>query len=262
MMQTKTLPALLAACLLAACAAAPDAAAPQQAASQAAASAPADFPEAAAERSERTEAASLARIKKPAEKIIAYYDADGKEQNAPAAKGFYRILMGTTANGEVVIRDYYQDSLTKQTTPIVLSKAKSKSFDAADSEGRTVWYRPDGSILYFGDFHGGRQVRSGYYQEGRLVLKVDNSANPDNADMTGYYPDGKRMFEIKADGATTLYYRNGKKLSAKSADKAPEYWRKNGSPAKQDDVLDELLTTEKRIQNLIRAVQKSEKPAP
>lgn len=215
------------------------------------------FPATAAELSKQAEALT-ARIKKPANTLLTHYDADGNEQSNPAAKGYYRMLLGHTAKGGAVVQDFYQDSKTKQTDPLLIADAaKIKSFNAEDSEGRTVWYNRDGEVMYFGDYHNGRQLRSGYYQNGRLVLTIDNMSEADRrADMTGYYPDGQKLFSLSPAHGSVLYYRNGQKLFAKAgSDAAEQYWHPDGKPAKRQEVLNAILTTDKRIKNLLNRIK-------
>ena len=50
-----------------------------------------------------------------------YFDAEDKPAQQAQAGGFYREILGKTADGRVVAQDLYQDSTTLQTAPFVFT---------------------------------------------------------------------------------------------------------------------------------------------
>ena len=80
---------------------------------------------------------------KAQENIIAYYDADGDAADRPMKGGYYRVLIGRTADGRAVVQDFYQDSRTKQINPVIIAKdSELKNFSSDVIEGLVVWYTP------------------------------------------------------------------------------------------------------------------------
>jgi len=161
----------------------------------------------------------------PGDEKTYYFDADGSPVNKAAAGGYYRVVLGKTADGRDVIQDYYQDNGKPQTAPIILKKdAKLHDFDSGMSDSRIVWYREDGSVLATQDYKGGADLgRHNYYQNGILAMqsalpfdiaKEDGDPYAAVGDINRanryYYPDGSIMaFEDleDADNFELLYYR-------------------------------------------------------
>ena len=161
----------------------------------------------------------------PGDEKTYYFDADGAPVNKAAAGGYYRVVLGKTADGRDVIQDYYQDNGKPQTAPIILKKdAKLHDFDSGMSDSRIVWYREDGSVLATQDYKGGADLgRHNYYQNGILAMqsalpfdiaKEDGDPYAAVGDLNRanryYYPDGSIMaFEDleDADNFELLYYR-------------------------------------------------------
>ena len=76
----------------------------------------------------------------PGDEKTYYFDAGGAPVNKATAGGYYRVVLGKTADGRDVIQDYYQDNGKPQTAPIILKKdAKLQDFDSGMSDSRIVW---------------------------------------------------------------------------------------------------------------------------
>ena len=76
-----------------------------------------------------------------------YADRYGLPTRRAVSGGYIRKILGKTADGRLVVQDYYQDSGTPQTAPLTLKKdADPADFSPAAVDGKIVWYRPDGSI--------------------------------------------------------------------------------------------------------------------
>ena len=53
-------------------------------------------------------------------KTVYYFANNGAAASAPSNEGYYRELLGKTAEGKRVVQDFYQSSQTPQTAPFVL----------------------------------------------------------------------------------------------------------------------------------------------
>ncbi|GEM_PF-355735 len=222
------------------------------------------FPARADQLSARTEqAAAAVRQREAKENIIAYYDADGDAAERPMKGGYYRVLLGRTAEGRAVVQDFYQDSRTKQINPVVISKdSELKNFSSDVIEGLVVWYTPEGRLTSFAEIHNGKQLRAGMYGEnGQLALSI--VGEPDVKDtpfeLRGFYENGKPMFEL-IDNHTdnglvrTYYYANGNKLmqSVGKEDAAKtEFWKEDGSSAKAEEVQPQIRENLQRVNYLM-----------
>ena len=84
----------------------------------------ATIPTAAAEVARQSEADTANLVAKAETRTLAYYDAEGNEAPQASAGGYYRMLLGRTAEGKAVVQDFYQDSKTKQIYPVVIPDDK------------------------------------------------------------------------------------------------------------------------------------------
>ena len=167
-----------------------------QAAPQAStATTPATIPTAAAEVASQSEADTANLVAKAETRTLAYYDAEGNEAPQASAGGFYRMLLGRTADGKAVVQDFYQDSKTKQIDPVVIPDDKDlKNFDASSAaDGRMVWYTPEGEVKAFQDIKNHKSVASGRYENGKLALKTEDIGNTLRIQL--YHDNGKLAFD-------------------------------------------------------------------
>ena len=116
----------------------------------------------------------------PATTAPLYADHDGKPAAKPVSGGYYRKILGNTADGRRVVQDYYQDSDTPQTAPFTLKKdANPADFSTAAVDGKIVWYRKDGSIRAIQRYKNGEAVSPLYtYHEGRLAVATPQPGLP------------------------------------------------------------------------------------
>lgn len=156
---------------------------------------PATIPTAAAEVARQSEAASAKLVAKAETRTLAYYNADGDEVPEASAGGFYRMLLGRTAEGKAVVQDFYQDSKTKQIDPVVIPDDKDlKNFDASSAaDGRMVWYTPEGEVKAFQDIKNHKRIASGHYENGKLALKTEDIGNTWRIQL--YHDNGKLAFD-------------------------------------------------------------------
>ena len=222
------------------------------------------FPARADQLSARTEqAAAAVRQREAKENIIAYYDADGDVAERPMKGGYYRVLLGRTAEGRAVVQDFYQDSRTKQINPVVIGKdSELKNFSSDVIEGLVVWYTPEGRLTNFSEMHNGKRLRAAMYGEnGQLAVSI--VGEPDVKDtpfeLRGFYENGKPMFDIihnHTDNGIvrTYYYANGNKLMqsvGKEDAVKNEYWKEDGSSATAEEVQTQIREAFQRMNYLI-----------
>ena len=55
------------------------------------------------------------------EEVVAYFNAEGAVTNAKVANGYYRKLLGKTADGSFVAQDFYSRNDVKQSDPFIIS---------------------------------------------------------------------------------------------------------------------------------------------
>ena len=158
------------------------------------------------------------------EKTVYYFDRDSQIASAPSNEGYYRELLGKTADGKRVVQDFYQSSQTPQTAPFVLKNdADIESFDSDGSDGQIVWFSRGGDVAQIGDFKQGASdniivnVRRGKAvlamektSQGLINYILDDSAQiasvvnkqGDTIRAIVFYPNGSAMFQgdIAASG--------------------------------------------------------------
>ena len=208
-----------------------------------------------------------------------YFDAQGNPADQASAGGYYRKSLGKTADGRLVVQDYYQDSGKPQTAPFILKEDYDPhDFNGESSDSKTVWYRKDGSLDAIQDYRDGKPFgRLNIYDDGRLVAQFarDDEQTEDPADPYNqldiakgirlYYPSGNIMafIDYEDDERAELYYReDGSPFLATLLDsdgkiKEITSWDKNGgylAEGPDDSELDAIDSRRKalltRIANL------------
>ena len=109
-----------------------------------------------------------------------YADRYGLPTRRAVSGGYIRKILGKTADGRLVVQDYYQHSGTPQTAPLTLQKdADPADFSPAAVDGKIVWYRKDGSIRAIQRYKNGEAVSPLYtYHEGRLAVATPQPGLP------------------------------------------------------------------------------------
>ena len=158
------------------------------------------------------------------EKTLYYFNSDSQIASAPSNEGYYRELLGKTADGKRVVQDFYQSSQTPQTAPFVLKNdADIESFDSDGSDGQIVWFSRGGDVAQIGDFKQGASDNIIVnVRRGKAVLAMEKTSQgltnyilDDNAQIASvvnkqgdtiraivFYPNGSAMFQgdIAASG--------------------------------------------------------------
>lgn len=177
--------------------------------------------------------ALIKKLVQPQNETIAYFDADWKQVQKPAAGGYYRKLYGKTAQGHYIAQDFYQDSQTKQVDPFETIDEKGLTMGNNDyNTGDIVWYTPEGKKKVAQRFDRGRDTgNTTIYRPNEAVgvrvrplnkLKL-KQPNPYPQYTTEVYaPDGTQEAYILWHGREPAHvelYEAGKKmLSIKQAD--------------------------------------------
>ena len=181
-----------------------------------------------------------------------YYDADGKKTAQPAPGGYFRKLVGKTADGRIVAQDFYQDSGKPQTALFILRADAAADdfrttdvFRAAMADSPVVTYGRTGTVVYRVDYPvqaDNTTHRTGVYHEGRLLAQhalLPGTRDPDDplSELSAlpdyyryFYPDGRlqllSMGEKRGDGIRAAYRADGSLLMSRStmADGGTETW--------------------------------------
>lgn len=185
-----------------------------------------------------------------------YYDADGKKSAQPAPGGYFRKVVGKTADGRAVAQDYYQDSGKPQTTLFIQrADAAADDFRAEMADSPVATYGRDGAIIrvHYPVRADNTTHRTADYVEGRLLMQdalPPGTHDPDDPlrELQGlagyyryYYPDG-RLWSLKTDekngdGIRATYRADGSLLRARGtkADGYPKtWWNADGKPLGKD----------------------------
>ena len=122
-------------------------------------------------------------------------------KNIPANNG-HRKILGETADGRLVIQDYYRNSDRPRTAPYILNRyGDPQDPTAINADSKLVWYNQDGSVYAIQHYHDGQPAGYlSFYRNGRLVAQ---KARPDN-DNDFYTAIG-----AIASAGTRYYYDDG-----------------------------------------------------
>lgn len=129
-----------------------------------------------------------------AAKQTLYFNASGQAAEHAAAGGFYREILGRTADGRTVAQDFYQDIAKRQTAPFILKAgADPKDFSSEAMDSKGVWYRPDGSLFYLQNYQNGKEHGPAtYYQDGLPLIQSHDAG----LRSLFFYNDGKILGEL------------------------------------------------------------------
>ena len=150
-------------------------------------------------------------------------------KNIPANNGSRKIL-GETADGRLVIQDYYPNSDRPRTAPYILNRyGDPQATLIINADSKLVWYNQDGSVYAIQHYHDGQPAGYlSYYHKGRLVAQKPRPGSDDGfygiggyatAGTRYYYDDGHILALEYQHGRigscyTTLYCEAGESLYA------------------------------------------------
>jgi len=121
-------------------------------------------------------------------------------KNIPANNG-HRKILGETADGRLVIQDYYKNSDRPRTAPYILNRyGDPQATLIINADSKLVWHNQDGSVYAIQHYHDGQPAGYlSYYHNGRLVAQKPRSGSDD-----GFYGIGGY-----ATAGTRYYYDDG-----------------------------------------------------
>ena len=121
-------------------------------------------------------------------------------KNIPANNG-HRKILGETADGRLVIQDYYQKSDRPRTAPYILNRyGDPQATLIINADSKLVWYNQDGSVYAIQHYHDGQPAGYlSYYRNGRLVAQKPRPGSDHD-----FYGIGG-----KATAGTRYYYDDG-----------------------------------------------------
>ena len=185
----------------------------------------------------------VGQISKPERRIIAYYDGEFRKKAKPAKGGYYRMLLGRTAEGRAVAQDFYQDNGTRQSSPFIIPDDKKlKLADPFDIglNGKIAFYSREGRLQRISRYQNGLAVEEWRYDlKGRLINHTSTTPSGDSSILT-YGENGKLLhsFTFQEDTGSSAYYRpDGSLIYTFRHDKATDKTTvvdAHGNPASQE----------------------------
>ena len=169
----------------------------------------------------------VSQISNPERQIIAYYDNNHLESAKPAKGGYYRMLLGRTAEGRAVVQDFYQDNGARQSSPFIITDDKKlKLADPFDIglNGKMAVYSRKGRLQRINHYKNGLAVEEWTYdlkdrlishnygtqsssshavygENGKLLHHFKYQQNT-GIESKFYRPDGRLMYTLRHDKAT------------------------------------------------------------
>ena len=154
----------------------------------------------------------VGQISKPEQRIIAYYDGEFRKKAKPAKGGYYRMLLGRTAEGQAVVQDFYQDNGARQSSPFIITDDKKlKLADPFDIglNGKIAFYSREGRLQRINRYKNGLAVEEWRYDlKNRLINHTSTTPSGDSSILT-YGENGKLLhsFTFQEDTGSSAYYR-------------------------------------------------------
>ncbi len=186
----------------------------------------------------------------PVEEPLHYLDAKRQPVDKPVKDGYYREVLGKTADGRALVQHFYQNSGKPATAPFLLRPGAAPDSGMENADGKIVQYQKDGSIFAIETRCDGKVAgRTNYYENGRLFAQTALPAGMTEKEALPlpetfahaarlYYPDGKIMLAsddwAHDNGAALAYRQDGSLLYTRiiQADGTPQItlWDAAGNP--------------------------------
>ena len=134
---------------------------------------------------------------------IAYTPYDSAIGTFPSNNNYsYRTIVGETADGRLVIQDYYKSSEHPRTAPYILNRyGDPQDPTAINADSKLVWYRQSGRVYAIQHYHDGQPAGYlSFYRNGRLIAQKARPGN-DNDFYAG--------IGAIASAGTRYYYDDG-----------------------------------------------------
>ena len=184
----------------------------------------------------RNQRTVMAQIASQPQQADLYFDAESQYHNTPVAGGYYRKVLGQTADGGWVVQDFYQDSQTKQIDPAIIFHANGlRNFSTDVVDGPVSWYRPDGTLSQSAHYQRGKLDGwvTYYDQQDRARLAVEFADDAANGNQKAYDEQGRLVMQISVDAnrqaKQEFWYGNGK-LAGISTATSLQGWDEQGKP--------------------------------
>ena len=184
----------------------------------------------------RNQRTVLAQIASQPQQADLYFDADGQYHSAPVAGGYYRKVLGQTANGGWVVQDFYQDSQAKQIDPAIIFHPNGlRNFNNDVIDGPVTWYRPDGTVMQSAHYQRGKNHGwvTYYDEQGRARLAIELADDAANGNQKAFDEQGRLVMQVSVgDGQQVkqeFWYGNGKPAAVWAED-GVQGWDEQGKP--------------------------------
>ena len=132
-------------------------------------------------------------------------------KNIPANNG-HRKILGETADGRLVIQDYYQNSDRPRTAPYILNRyGDPQATLIINADSKLVWYNQDGSVYAIQHYHDGQPAGYlSYYRNGRLVAQTPRPGSDDGFYGIGGYATAGTRYYYDDGHILALEYQHGR----------------------------------------------------
>lgn len=216
-----------------------------------------DYPEPLINSTAQTFKSDL--VYKPMKKQVFYFDSKYQIATQAQKGGYYREIIGKTADGRMVGQDFYQDSQTLQTAPFVFAaNADIRSFDSdGNVDGLLLQFNPEGRVGMVSVYENGRLTTPiAMYEQGKLMAQIRDSGKEDRFQMAVYHEDGKNIamvmdFKDKGKTSTVAHFRaDGSAIGVinreNGAAQSMHTWNAEGKSVNGKEVLHEVEAIELR----------------
>ena len=132
-------------------------------------------------------------------------------KNIPANNG-HRKILGETADGRLVIQDYYRNSDRPRTAPYILNRyGDPQATLIINADSKLVWYNQDGSVYAIQHYHDGQPAGYlSYYHNGRLVAQKPRPGSDDGFYGIGGYATAGTRYYYDDGHILALEYQHGR----------------------------------------------------
>ena len=144
---------------------------------------------------------------------IAYTPYDSAIGTFPGNNDYsYRTILGETADGRLVIQDYYRNSDRPRTAPYILNRyGDPQDPTAINADSKLVWYRQNGSVYAIQHYHDGQPAGYlSYYHNGRLVAQKPRPGSDDGFYGIGGYATAGTRYYYDDGHILALEYQHGR----------------------------------------------------
>ena len=135
----------------------------------------------------------------------------------PSAKNIlanngHRKILGETADGRLVIQDYYKNSDRPRTAPYILNRyGDPQATLIINADSKLVWYNQDGSVYAIQHYHDGQPAGYlSYYRNGRLVAQKPRPGSDDGFYGIGGYATAGTRYYYDDGHILALEYQHGR----------------------------------------------------